>query len=81
MLKYPLILRIDRKGDYFYPVGMNGKKKLSKFFKDEKYSMLEKENQWLLCSDTAIVWVIGKRVDARYAALSTTQNPLVIQCD
>lgn len=81
VLKYPLILRKYRKGDYFYPVGMNGKKKLSKFFKDEKYSMLEKENQWLLCSDTAIVWVIGKRVDARYAALSTTQNPLVIQCD
>ena len=80
-LNYPLILRKYKEGDYFYPVGMKGKKKLSKFFKDEKYSLLEKENQWLLCSDTDIVWVIGKRVDARYAAPSTTQNPLVIQCD
>lgn len=80
-LKYPLILRKYRKGDYFYPVGMNGKKKLSKFFKDEKYSMLEKENQWLLCTETEIIWVIGKRVDARFAALPATLNPLVIQCD
>ncbi|MGB1449741.1 MAG: tRNA lysidine(34) synthetase TilS [Flavobacteriaceae bacterium] len=80
-LKYPLILRKYQEGDYFYPVGMKGKKKLSKFFKDEKYSLLEKEQQWLLCTEEAIVWVIGQRVDARFAAVSSTVNPLIIACN
>jgi len=80
MLKFPLILRKYQKGDYFYPIGMPGKKKLSKFFKDKKYSLLEKENQWLLCSEAQIVWVIGQRVDARFAASNATVNPLIIKC-
>lgn len=81
LLKFPLILRKYREGDYFYPAGMKGKKKLSKFFKDEKYSLLEKENQWLLCSEDQIVWVIGQRVDARFAASLTTNESLMIRCD
>ena len=80
-LKYPLILRKYEEGDYFYPVGMKGKKKLSKFFKDQKYSLPEKEKQWLLCSDNAIVWVIGQRLDARFAATAKTHNPLIVTCD
>ena len=80
LLKYPLILRKYNEGDYFYPIGMPGKKKLSKFFKDQKYSMIEKENQWFLCSEGQIVWVIGQRVDARFAASTATENPLIIKC-
>ena len=78
-LKYPLLLRKYREGDYFYPIGMQGKKKLSKFFKDQKYSTLDKENQWLLCSEEQIVWVVGKRVDTRFAAIPETLNLLIIR--
>nr|WP_298998997.1 tRNA lysidine(34) synthetase TilS [uncultured Allomuricauda sp.] len=65
-LNYPLTLRKWEKGDYFYPLGMQGKKKLSKFFKDERMDVFSKEAQWLLCSGEDIVWVIGKRADERY---------------
>src|SRR5690606_37588475 len=66
-LKFPLILRKRQNGDYFYPFGMLGKKKLSKYFKDEKFSLLEKENQWLLCNgDHEIIWIIGTRADDRF---------------
>ena len=45
---------------------MKGRKKLSKYFKDEKLDKLAKENQWLLCSDDKIVWVVGRRSDERF---------------
>ena len=67
-LTFPLVLRRWNKGDIFYPTGMEGKKKLSKFFKDEKMSAAAKKNQWLLCDENNVIWVIGKRLDRRYAA-------------
>ena len=77
-IKFPLTIRKWQEGDYFYPAGMNGKKKLSKYFKDEKYSLLDKENQWLLCSEDQIIWVIGKRADNRFINKETTQNSIKI---
>lgn len=77
-LKLPLVIRKWQEGDVFYPAGMSGKKKLSKFFKDEKYSLLDKQNQWLLCSNDEIVWVIGKRADQRFITKETTQNSIKI---
>jgi tRNA(Ile)-lysidine synthase len=73
------MLRKKQEGDFFYPSGMNGKKKLSKYFKDEKYSLLDKENQWLLTSENEIVWVIGKRADKRFLATETTQNIIKLE--
>jgi tRNA(Ile)-lysidine synthase len=75
-LKLPLSVRKWQKGDYFYPIGLNGSKKLSKFFKDLKLSIPEKENIWLLCSDNRIVWVIGHRMDDRFKIDSNTKNCL-----
>ncbi|SNZ00119.1 tRNA(Ile)-lysidine synthase [Flagellimonas pacifica] len=77
-LNYPLILRNWEKGDYFYPFGMQGKKKISKFFKDEKMDVLSKEKQWLLCSGNNIVWVIGKRLDERFKVDDSTKTILKI---
>ena len=67
VLKYPLIVRKWQNGDYFYPLGMQGKKKLSKYFKDQKFSLLEKEETWLLCTaENEIIWVINHRQDKRF---------------
>lgn len=78
-LQFPLTIRKWNEGDYFYPSGMNGKKKLSKYFKDEKFSLIDKENTWLLCSDNQIVWVIGKRSDQRFIATETTHNIIQLE--
>ena len=67
-LSFPLILRRWNEGDFFYPTGMKGKKKLSKFFKDEKMSAQEKKNQWVLCNKNDVIWVIDRRVDRRFAS-------------
>ena len=80
LLKFPLVVRKRQKGDYFYPKGMQGKKKLSKFFKDEKLSLLEKEKTWILCNtDDTIVWILGRRLDDRFKKTSETTNTLKIK--
>jgi len=78
LLKFPLSVRAWEQGDYFYPFGMKGKKKLSKFFKDEKLSLLEKEKIELLCSGENIIWVIGKRFDDRFKVTDKTKHILKI---
>jgi tRNA(Ile)-lysidine synthase len=77
-IKYPLVIRKWEEGDVFYPKGMKGKKKLSKYFKDEKFSLYEKSTQWLLCSENQIVWVIGKRQDERFIITENTKQILQI---
>lgn len=79
LLKFPLTIRKWEQGDLFYPLGMTGKKKLSKYFKDEKFSLLDKENTWLLCSDEAIVWVINNRADNRFRVTDNTKTILKIE--
>jgi len=78
LLKFPLTVRGWEEGDYFYPLGMKGKKKLSKFFKDEKLSLLDKEKSVLLCTEKNIVWVINQRMDDRYKVTDKTENVLKI---
>ena len=79
LLTQPLKLRKWQEGDYFYPIGMSGKKKLSKYFKDQKLSLLDKEHVWLLCSGNTIVWVVNKRADNRFKVTPKTLNILKIE--
>jgi tRNA(Ile)-lysidine synthase len=78
-LNNTFVVRKWQKGDYFYPIGMNGKKKLSNYFKDQKLSLLEKEETWLLCDGNDIVWVVGKRMDDRYKISKNTKTILEIK--
>ena len=67
-LEFPLRLSHWKSGDYFYPSGMSGKKKLSKYFKDEKLSLIDKENTLVMYSGDAVVWIVGRRADQRFIA-------------
>ena len=73
-LKFPLTLRKWKEGDKFIPLGMQSFKKLSDFFIDNKFSILDKNKQWLLCSDNDIIWVVGHRIDDRFRIQSTTKK-------
>ncbi len=77
-LDLPLTVSKWEHGDFFFPIGMQGKKKLSKYMKDEKLSLIDKANVLVLKSQSDIVWVIGKRMDNRYKIDDNTKQILKI---
>ncbi len=81
LLKFPLILRKWRQGDSFVPFGMKKEKKLSDYFTSNKYSLLDKENQWILCSEEKIVWLVSERIDDRFRISNKTKNILKIEVE
>ena len=81
-LQFPLVLKRWIEGAVFQPFGMQGKsKKVSKFFKDEKLSLIEKEATWLLYSGNEIVWIVGIRQDERFGITNSSKNILKIQLE
>ncbi|WP_430816256.1 tRNA lysidine(34) synthetase TilS [Carboxylicivirga sp. RSCT41] len=79
LVELPLLVRKWKLGDAFMPLGMSGFKKVSDFFIDEKYSLKDKEDAWLMLSGEAIVWVLGKRIDDRFKVSNRTKRILEIE--
>ena len=75
----PLTLRRWRPGDHFIPFGMTGRKKLSDYFTDHKFSLLRKASTWILCDASgAILWIVGERTDNRFRITPSTRRALVV---
>ena len=73
-LKFPLLIRKWEEGDVFQPIGMRGRKKISDFFIDNKFSITDKANTWILLSDNNIVWIMGHRMDDRFKISQNTSS-------
>ena len=78
-LTHPLLLRPWRQGDSFIPFGMKGRKKVSDYMTDRKFSLLRKEQQWVLCCGEEIIWLIGERTDNRFRIGASTKRVLTVR--
>lgn len=79
IIQYPMLLRPWQVRDYFYPLGMNGKKKkVGKFLSDSKINPVDKQNVWVLQSGLKILWVVGSRIDERFKVTPRTTQYLQI---
>jgi tRNA(Ile)-lysidine synthase len=75
---YPLLLRKRKQSDYFYPLGMQKKKKLNRFLGDQKISLTEKEHTWLIEMKQKIIWITGIRIDDRFKITGKTRRVLQV---
>lgn len=78
-LVQPLTVRKWQKGDKFIPFGMKGKKKVSDYLTDRKFSLFQKENLYIVCSEDKIVWLVGERSDDRFRITEDTKRILIIR--
>ena len=74
LVSFPLCLRPWKSDDIFHPFGLEGKKQLGKYFKDEKLSLASKNKIWVLESNGAIIWVVGYRLDDRFKITGQTTD-------
>jgi tRNA(Ile)-lysidine synthase len=78
-ISLPLKVRPRKTGDYFYPLGFGKRKKIQDYFVDEKIPRDERDIVPLLINDTAIVWVIGYRVDDRFKVDDNTKRVMRLE--
>lgn len=79
ILGYELTLRHWRQGDRFRPFGMKGSKKLSDYFNDNKFSLLDKRRAWLLCASDTILWLVGHRAADAFRVTPATRQIVVLK--
>ena len=75
-LEWPLLVRSWQSTDYFYPLGVNKKKKLNHFLGSAKLSPAEKEKVTVIASGDRILWIVGQRIDHRFRITESTKHIL-----
>lgn len=78
-IKEPIIIRTRKNGDVFYPLGLNGKKKIKKYFIDKKVPSEERDKIPLICDDNNIIWVVGYDISDIFKITNKTQRVLKMQ--
>jgi tRNA(Ile)-lysidine synthase len=78
LMQFPITWRKWKPGDFFFPLGMKNRKKVSDFLIDEKVSMADKDSLTVLESNGQIVWVVGHRIDDRFKVTDKTNRVIKI---
>jgi tRNA(Ile)-lysidine synthase len=80
LLIYPLTLRHWQQGDYFTPLGMKGRKKVSDYFISQKIPLHKKSGIPLLINGNGeIIWIGGYRPDDNYKVTDNTKKVTIFE--
>ena len=77
-LTFPLLVRPWNDGDRFIPLGMQSFKKVSDYFVDNKFSLIQKKRARLLISSGDIVCIINERIDERYKLVENSKKVYIV---
>ena len=75
----PLTVRKWQVGDKFTPLGMKGKKNVSDYLTDRKFTLFQKEHQYVACQGDKIVWLIGERIDNAYRIDADSKRAVIVR--
>lgn len=75
----PFTVRKWQVGDKFTPLGMKGKKNVSDYLTDRKFTLFQKEHQYVACQGDKIVWLIGERIDNAYRIDADSKRALIVR--
>ena len=75
----PLTVRTWQVGDKFTPLGMKGKKNVSDYLTDRKFTLFQKGHQYVACQGDKIVWLIGERIDNAYRIDADSKRALIVR--
>lgn len=78
-VQQPLTLRKWQSGDVFVPLGMKGKKSVRNYLKDRKFSLFDKEMQYVVCAGDSVVWLVNERIDDRFKVTGSTRRVMVLR--
>jgi tRNA(Ile)-lysidine synthase len=84
-MAFPFVCRAWRRGDWFVPFGLRGRKKVSDFFADLKFTQADKAGALMmvdcrgdLAENQHVAGILGYRIDDRYKVDSNTQDIIMI---
>lgn len=78
-IRFPLVLRNRRDGDWFQPLGMAGRKKLKSLFIDHKIPQ-QKRNEIMLLADTqSVIWIENVQLSDQVKITPETKNVLELE--
>ncbi len=75
-VSFPLIIRNIRPGDRIQPLGIEGRKKVSSIFIDEKIPMIKRKKIPLLVDQKSVLWISGIKLSNRVKITDATEKIL-----
>ncbi len=72
-------IRSVKRGDRFFPLGLNHRQKLSDFFINQKIPFLDRAQTLVLVNGKDIVWVVGYRLDNRFKLTKKSKKVIKFQ--